>query len=158
VTEYLDIEFESDPDALAQDAFDYLTQQMPNWQPSEGNLDVWIIRAVALVAGQLQEIASTVPTTIFRFAGANLFNVPPIDAIAAQGLTTWVMRDTAGYTIPSGTLVGVRVTGDTLIPFQTLNDVIVAPGSSSTATGDGADRLTRLRAVDNADEPDDRRH
>lgn len=136
MTEYLDIPFESDPDALAQEAFDFLQAQIANWQPSEGNLDVWMIRATARIAAEVQDIASTVPTTIFRYAGANLFSLPPIDALPALGQTTWVMADNAGYTIPAGTLVGLRISGDTLIPFQTVNDVVILAGATSTAAGE----------------------
>jgi hypothetical protein len=136
VTEYLDIEFESDPDALAQEAFDFLQAQIPNWQPAEGNLDVWMIRATARIAAEVQDIASSVPTTIFRYAGANLFSLPPIDALPALGQTTWVMADNAGYTIPAGTLVGIRISGDELIPFQTVNDVIILAGATTTAAGE----------------------
>ena len=91
MTEYLDVPFESDPDSLSQEAFDYLTSAIPNWSPAEGNLDVWLIRAVARIAGEVQEMASAVPTTIFRYAGMNLFHVLPIDAVSAIGNTTWTM-------------------------------------------------------------------
>jgi hypothetical protein len=136
VTEYIEIPFESDPDALAQEAFDYLQGQISNWQPSEGQFDVWLIRAIGRIGAEVQDIASAVPTTIFRYAGANLFGIPPIDALPALGQTTWVMSDNAGYTIPVGTLVGVRVSGDTLIPFQTVNAVTIPNGSTSTAAGE----------------------
>lgn len=135
MTQYLDIPFESDPDALSQEAFDYLSTAIPNWTPAEGNLDVWLIRAIARVAGEVQEMASAVPTTIFRYAGNNLFGITPIDAVSATGATTWTMRDNAGYTIPDGTLVGVRLSGDVIIPFQTVGDVIVPNGSTVTSTG-----------------------
>jgi uncharacterized phage protein gp47/JayE len=136
MTEYLDIPFESDPDALAQEGFDYLQAQIPNWQPAEGNFDVWLIRAIGRIAAEVQDIATSVPTTIFRYAGANLFNLPPIDALPAVGQTTWTMADNAGYTIPAGTTVGVKLSGDTLIAFQTVEDVIIPPGSTATAAGE----------------------
>lgn len=135
MTEYLDIEFEADPDALSQEAFDFLTTAIPNWSPAEGNLDVWLIRSIARIASEVQEMSSSVPTTIFRYYGANIVNIPPIDAVSATGFTTWTMRDSLGYTIPDGTLVAVRLSGDVLIPFQTVGDVIVAPGATVTATG-----------------------
>jgi hypothetical protein len=132
VTDYLDIPFESDPSALSQLAFDYLISNIPNWAPAEANLDVMMIRAVSQVAAEVQDLAATVPTTIFRYAGANLFNVPPIEAVSATGLTTWTMRDTAGYTVPAGTLVGISISGSDLVAFQTLQDVVVPPGSLAT--------------------------
>lgn len=131
MAEYLDIDFESDADALAQVAFDYLQTLVPNWVPTEGNLDVMIIRAISHIAAEVQDIASTVPTTIFRYQGAALFNIPPIDATSAQALTDWTMRDSAGYTVPAGTLVGVRLSGDDLVPFQTLSEFTVPTGQTA---------------------------
>jgi len=64
MTEYLDVEFEADPDALSQEAFDFLTTAIPNWSPAEGNLDVWLIRAIARIASEVQEMSSSVPTTV----------------------------------------------------------------------------------------------
>jgi hypothetical protein len=129
VTEYLDIPFESDPDALAQVAIDYLQAVIPNWVPAEGNLDMMFIRSISHIAAEVQDISSAVPTTIFRYYGANVINIPPQEAVAAQGLTTWTMRDTAGYTIPAGTLIALLADGSTQIGFQVLNDAVVAPGS-----------------------------
>jgi hypothetical protein len=133
MTDYLDIPFESDPDALSQIAFDYITNVIPGWVPSEANLDVIVIRAMAHVAAEVQDIASAVPTTIFRYMGATLFNIPPIEAVAAQGLTDWTMVDNAGYTVPAGTQIAVQVDGSTSVAFQTLNDFTV-PALSTTAT------------------------
>jgi hypothetical protein len=131
MAEYLDIDFESDADALSQVAFNYLQTLVPNWVPTEGNLDVMLIRAISHIAAEVQDLASTVPTTIFRYQGAVLFNVPPIEATSAQALTDWTMRDSAGYTVPAGTLVGIRLSGDDLVPFQTLSEFTIPPGDTT---------------------------
>jgi uncharacterized phage protein gp47/JayE len=46
------------------------------------------------------------------------------------------MQDTSGYTIPDGTLLAVRISGDTLVAFQTVGDVIVPVGNTVTGTGE----------------------
>ena len=47
MAEYLDVPIETDPDALAEDAFDYISDQVPGWEPNAGNLEVWLIEALA---------------------------------------------------------------------------------------------------------------
>jgi len=131
---YIRVPLITDPESLAQSVFQYITGLAPNWTPQDGNLDVWIIRAVAALAAENRDIASDVQDDIFRYYGG-LVGVPPLDATAATGTTTWVMRDSAGYTIPAGTNVGIRdVIGD-IQTFQTTADYVIPPGQTATPAG-----------------------
>jgi hypothetical protein len=47
--------------------------------------------------------------------------------------TTWTVRDALGYTIPQGTLIGIPASGSDTLPFATVEDVIVAIGSTTAA-------------------------
>src|SRR5579871_5537388 len=133
---YIDIPITVDQDTLAQDAYDYLQTVLPGWAPNPGNLEVWLIEAIARLVAVVGTVASAVPKSIFRWFGANLVNVPPVDAAPATTTTTWTVKDTAGYTIPDGTQVAIPDGGDNLIPFQTIGDVIIPPGSSTTTAGE----------------------
>ncbi|HXI18847.1 MAG TPA: baseplate J/gp47 family protein [Chloroflexota bacterium] len=132
---YIDVTVETDPELLAQEALEYLAVVVPGFDPAEGNLEQWLVRAQARIAAEVRDLAADVPAAIFRKFGADLVNLPPVDAAPARVASTWTMRDTAGYTIPSGTVVSVKVTGDQSFPFQTVADVTVAPGASVTAAG-----------------------
>jgi uncharacterized phage protein gp47/JayE len=44
--------------------------------------------------------------------------------------------DASGYTIPAGTVVSYPVSGDRQLFFQVESDVVIAPGSTSTADGE----------------------
>ncbi|MCA1571691.1 MAG: baseplate J/gp47 family protein [Chloroflexi bacterium] len=61
--------------------------------------------------------------------------MPPLDATFAVANSTWTMRDSAGYEIPTGTEVAVAVTGDERIGFAVAEPVTVPPGSTTTAAG-----------------------
>lgn len=135
MTNYIELPIETDAGALTQDAFDYLQTRIPGWLPSEGNLDVWLLEATAQIASEVRDVASAVPISIFKYFGQSLLGVPIIAAAPAQLLSTWTMRDTAGYTIPAGTLVGVRATDGTIYPFYVQAPVTVTAGSTVTATG-----------------------
>lgn len=133
---YITPVIETDPEAYAEDAYAFLQSVFPGWSPADGALSTRQIQAVARILAVLGRLASAPPTSIFRYLGAKLFGIPPVDAAAAIGTTTWTMRDDAGYTIHAGTQVGISAAGDDLVPFVVLADVVVPPGSTATAAGE----------------------
>jgi hypothetical protein len=133
--EYLTFDIETDPDLLAQDAFAYLADRIPGWVPGDGNLDTWIIEACARMAAEVRDVAANVPTAIFRFFGQSVVGIPARDATPATADSTWQMRDASGWTIPAGTLVGLRDAGGELVAFETGDDVVVPAGEAVTSTG-----------------------
>lgn len=142
--DYIDVPIVTDPDTLAQIAYDHIQSQIPGWLPFAGELATVIIESVALIASFDAFLASAPPTSIFRYLGAKLFGIPPLDATPAAVASTWTMTDTAGYTINAGTLVDIPATGDESVAFAVLADVTVPPGS--TVTADGAVSLIALFA------------
>jgi hypothetical protein len=131
--DFINIPIETEPDAIAQIAFDFMEESVPGWEPNDGNLDVWILSAGARQAAVLRDVASDVPIAILRYIGFFIFGLAPVDATAATALTNWTMQDNAGYTILDGTNVGVRDSNGDLIPFVTVGDFTV-PALSTTAS------------------------
>jgi hypothetical protein len=129
--DFINIPIETEPDAVAQIAFDYMEENVPGWSPADGNLDVWILSAGARQAAEGRDIASDVPVSILRYIGFYIFNLAPVEATAATALTNWTMSDNAGYTILDGTNVGIRDANGDLIPFVTVGDFSVAVGSTT---------------------------
>lgn len=136
MTEYISVPLDTDPDTLAEEAYDFLRIQWPDWEPSDGNFEAWLIRAFAQIASETRDVASAVPDTIFRWFGASVLNFPPVDAAPASVNSTWTVKDDAGYTIPANTVVAIPATGDESIAFAVAVDVTVPPGSTATATGE----------------------
>lgn len=133
--DYVSLPIETDPDALAQSAFDYLEARIPNWAPDDGQLDVWLIAAISRIAAELRDVASDVPTSIFRFFGANIIGLTPEDATPATGQTTWTVRDASGYLIEAGTVVSIRDSLGQDIGFEVLENYEVQVGQTVTNTG-----------------------
>jgi uncharacterized phage protein gp47/JayE len=129
---YIDTPIMSDSQTIMQNIYTYLQAKIPGWTPADGNLDVWLIEAFANEAADIRTLASGVPKSIFRYLGASLFGIIPIDAVSASCFSTWTLTDNLGHTIPAGTQVGIRNSNGDLIPFATTVDVIVPGGSSST--------------------------
>ena len=77
---YITFPITTDPEDLIQDAFQYMRTVIPGWEPAEGNLDVWMLEAVASLASELRDVASAVPAAIFRYYGNSLIALPPINS------------------------------------------------------------------------------
>lgn len=133
---YIRFPLETNPVTLAQEVFDYIQAQAPGWSPSDGNLDVWIIRAVTQLASENRDIASDVQDDIFRFFGASIMGIHPDESVPATANTTWTLIDNAGHTIPVNTAVGIRDDDGQLIPFRTIGAIVVPPGNTATAAGE----------------------
>lgn len=133
--DYITAPFTTDPDALAEAAFNYIQTQVPGWSPNAGNLEVIMIEALAAMVADARTVASAVPRSIFRYYGNSIIGIAPIPDVAATVDTTWTVINANGYTIRAGTQVGMRASGDELIPFQVAFDVVVAPGTTTTAVG-----------------------
>ncbi len=140
---YSELPIETDPEVLEQDANDYLITNIPDWTPYEGNLEVWMIKALARMTAETRDVAADVPLAIFRYFGKSLIGLPSIEASKATVASTWTVQDNAGYTIRAGTIAGIPRTGDELIAFEVVSDVIIPPGSTVTAAG-----AILLQAVD----------
>lgn len=132
MAQYVNAPIPIDPTELEEGAYNAIRAQFPDWEPSDGNLDVWLIKAFANIVAQIGETATDVSDTIFRYFGSEIASLPPLDATAATGQTNWTLINTLGHTIPAGTQIGFD-NGDTLILFQTVSDTIVASGAN-TAT------------------------
>lgn len=117
MAEYVHAPIETDPDALADDATAWLEERVPGWEASAGALEVVLVEAVARMAAEVRDVASDVPPAIFRWFGANLAGLPPIEAAPAIASTTWTAPDAAGYTVEDGFSVGLRTAGDELLRF-----------------------------------------
>lgn len=160
MAEYIPYDLETDPDQVAADGFDYLRSKVEGWEPSPGHLETWLIEAIARMATELAGTASLIPTTIFRYFGANLVGIPPVDASPASAGTIWVMRDTLGHTIPAGTLVSKLDASGEAVLFETFEEIVIPPGDPdendaliiAVEPGVGANGLTgAMTLVDSLD-------
>lgn len=66
MSDYIEIPIETDPAVLEQEAFDFMQTAFPDWVPNDGNLDTILIEAMARMVAEARDVASAVPTDIFR--------------------------------------------------------------------------------------------
>jgi hypothetical protein len=134
VSAYEEFPIETSSADLGNDAKAWLADRWPGWVASPANFDAATIDANALMAAEVRDIAASVPDDIFRRQGA-IAGIYPLEAIAATATATVTAIDTLGYTLQAGTVFSLRATGDTVALFTVDADVVIAPGSSSTAVG-----------------------
>lgn len=132
---YIQIPNPRTPDEIAAAVFADLRTRFSGYVPNSGALATILTETFAREGGELWQLTSTMEDSAFRAFGPRV-GIDPIAATNASAPSTWTMVDDAGYTISAGTQVGIRVAGDTLIPFRTLNEVTVPPGSTATAAGE----------------------
>ncbi len=133
---YVSYPIESNPSVLLTQAYNYIKSRAPVWQEHDGNLDVWILQALATMASDLRVLATDVPDRIFRYYGDTILGVHPQAATSAQVRTTWTAIDLNGHLIPAGTHVGIRDGAGRIQDFQTVNDITIIPGLSETGEGE----------------------
>jgi hypothetical protein len=132
---YIPVPVDAEPVDIAGDAFTYLEQQVPGWLPSPGNLEAWLIEALAQTAGELRALAALVPDSIFAYFGASVLGLPQYAAVQATALTTWTVKDAAGYTIPAGTVIAITPpASQSSYAFTVDSDVVIAAGATSAAS------------------------
>jgi hypothetical protein len=102
---YIPVPVDTEPVDLAAEAFDYIEQQIDGWSPSPGNLEAWLIEALAQIAGELRTLVALVPDSIFGYFGESIVGLPPFPAVQATASTTWTAVDSVGYTIDAGTVI-----------------------------------------------------
>jgi uncharacterized phage protein gp47/JayE len=133
VSSYIDLPIDTDPQDIVDDFVTFMQSVIPGWQPSPAQLDLWLAQAMSISAAEARDVASRVPRSIFRWYGANLVQLPPLDDTPAATTTTWTLSDALGHTIPLGTQVSLAKNADELYAFETTVDVVVAPGSTVAA-------------------------
>lgn len=131
--EYIDLEVETNPDELVEDAYEYLQANITGWQPSAGNVEVWLLEAIARMVAEARDVASEVPKSIFMYFGEKIVNLPPDAAEYATLEATLTTTDDSGWTFDAGTLFGIRNDDGDLIAFELTEDATVVAGDTTLA-------------------------
>lgn len=119
------------PDTLADNAVDYMRAAYPGWEPASGSVEVHVFAGVARIVSELMAQAAALPPEAFYQYGLQVVQLPPFGGVAATVPVTWTASDSLGHTIPVGTQVAYRVSGDDLIVFEVDADYLIPAGSTA---------------------------
>lgn len=132
---YIALPVTVDPDTLATDALTYLAQQQPGYVARPGNLETWLVQAMARMCAETAQVAAQVPLAVFQYFGTQLLNLPPLQGSSATLTATINVVDAAGYLIPAGTTVAYPLSSTTNMLFRTTADFSIAAGATSSGLG-----------------------
>lgn len=132
MADYIIEPLDTDAETIFQDFTDYVRVIFPDWEASEGQLDVIIARYFAMQTAFTADMASRVERAIFRYFGASLAGIPPLPGSAATATVSFVIDDPSEvpvtHTMEFGTLVGLTDQNGDLQMFALLEDMVVPAG------------------------------
>ena len=132
--EYIEVPVEYDETALYNMAVARIQETFPEWTPKKPSMIDIILGACASMAAVGAEVASNVPSNIFRAFGP-MAGAPPLDAVSATVMLRFNAIDTNGYTVDAQTPVELSSTTSTEgVGFWTLNDADIPAGQTYVDT------------------------
>ncbi|HEY7415882.1 MAG TPA: baseplate J/gp47 family protein, partial [Ktedonobacteraceae bacterium] len=133
MADYIIEPLDTSAEALFEAFVEFIQQDFPDWNPSEGQLDVIIGRYFAMQAAFTADMASRVQRAIYRYFGASLANIPPLAGATALGIIELTVSPTdpdLSYTLPYGSLLGITDANGDMQMFSTLEDADAPPGTT----------------------------
>lgn len=159
VSPYVDLTlYDVDVSELVDRALQDAVTKLPDWQPREGNTEVVLTEALALIVAELVYAINRIPPLTLEGLLA-LYGVSRGEGDPATGVVEFTLADSFGHTIPAGTTMRVSAadTGEELM-FATDDDLVISPGSTvgfaavtateSGSSGNGVTVGTMLELVD----------
>lgn len=123
----------TDPDDIAQAAFERIRLSFPNYDPRESQMATIVIVALAFRAAEISDLVPLIPRSIFRWFGANVIGLPPEDGSPASATVTLFVRDDSGYTIEADTVIVIEAADGTMHLFSLDADATVVSGQTSVS-------------------------
>jgi hypothetical protein len=135
VADYIIEPLDTDADSIYQDFVEYMQQFFPEWEASEGQLDVMIARFFAMQTAFTADMASRVQRAIFRYFGSSLAGIPPHTGAKAFALVSFTIEDPVtpplDRVLPFGTLIGLTDSDGDVQMFELMDDMEVPAGTTS---------------------------
>jgi hypothetical protein len=123
----------TDPDDIAQAAFERIRLSFPNYDPRESQMATIVLVALAFRAAEIADLVPLIPRSIFRWFGANVIGLPPDDGSPASATVTIFVRDDSGYTIEADTPVAIEDAEGNIHLFSLDADAVVDIGQTSVS-------------------------
>lgn len=127
---YTDPDLPSDEGTLAEQLLDLLADQIPGWDPRDGQVEPPLAEAFAVVLAAVNALLKEQARQDYAGFGETVLGLPAISAKAATSTVRVQFSDTTGRTLPAGAqLTGTAPTGEVVV-LITLADAHAAVGAS----------------------------
>lgn len=131
--EYIVVETSTDPFDIEDEIYTNMDLTFPGWAPAIGSLSTALIQEFSREIADAKDIASMVQRAIFRWFGATVMGLPPIDDESAGTTVTITVKDNTGWTVQEGTQFSLKADTGESVTFQLDDDAVVPPLSTSLA-------------------------
>lgn len=127
---------DTDAEEIFQNFVAYVNESFPDWQPSEGQLDVMIARYFSMQAAFTADMATRVQRAIFRYFGSSLANIPPLSGSQSTAIVHFVIVDVnvppVDHFLPLGALVALTNDNGDSIAFSLTGDLVAPAGTTES--------------------------
>jgi uncharacterized phage protein gp47/JayE len=131
ITQYTNLViYDKDPQDIVDAALVTLQSRLPDWQPSETNIELALLEAMALEVAETIYSINRLPEVMVETLLA-LYEINRDQGTAPSVTIEFTMVDNAGYTIPSGTEVSIPISGTENLSFFTDSELVIASGSTT---------------------------
>jgi uncharacterized phage protein gp47/JayE len=142
---YVDLElYDTTPGVLVDRALLDAETKLPDWQPRDGNTEVVLLEALAVIASELGYAINRVPSAVLDGLLV-LYGVTRSEGTAATATATFTLTAAIGYVLPAGTMVRLGLGGE-LEPLDFTTDADIALTAGTTVTV----AVTATRPTDDA--------
>jgi hypothetical protein len=130
---YVDLSlYDTTPGVLVDRALLDAQGKLPDWQPRDGNTEMVLLEALAIIVSELGYAINRVPSAVLDGLLA-LFEVERSLGAAAAADVRFSLTATSGYVLPAGTLVRLALGGELdPLDFATDSDVTLTSGTTVT--------------------------
>jgi len=126
--EKIDLGVITDSQELTDLQIERIQEHSPGWTPAAGNLDTWILEGGGFMGSEVAVLATIVDSEIWRYYGANIVKLLPIDPTYATSTITFHAPDVDGHTFDAGTAIEIDGYG-----FTTAVEAIIPAGQDHVA-------------------------
>lgn len=146
-----------DEQAILDQAIERAQEALPGWQPREGNTEVVLMESLAVISAEQVYALNRVPELVLELL-LGIYGLTRDPGAACTGTVTFTLSDTAGHTVPAGTLVRyTRPDSGEVVDLTTTQDLDVLAGSNTgtvavagtveSSAGTGIPAGTRLQVI-----------
>ena len=131
ITQYTNLViYDKDPQDIVDAALVTLQSRLPEWTPSETNIELALLEAMALEVAETIYTINRLPEVMVETLLA-LYEIERDQGVAPSVTIEFTMADNAGYTIDEGTEVSIPISASANLSFFTDSDLVIAPGNTT---------------------------
>ena len=131
ITQYTNLViYDKDPQDIVDAALVVLQARLPEWTPSETNIELALLEAMALEVAETIYTINRLPEVMVETLLA-LYEIERDQGEAPTVTIEFTMADNAGYTIDEGTEVSISISASENLSFFTDSALVIAPGNTT---------------------------